>query len=167
MKTKNSKKIIEEFHNHEPKYRRENREIIETFKVPPNKIFPLLCPVREADWIPEWDCELIYTDSGYAEEKCVFRTKEKNFHDRGTWTFTDYKKNEYVKYVELTQDIIKHGEINLIEKEDGGTIMSWKTTLTALSEIGNEKIEKILSNQDRHPITELLRYYLKHRKAKS
>lgn len=40
----------------------------------PEAIFPLLCPVREFDWIPTWDCDLVYTGSGIAEEGCVFRT---------------------------------------------------------------------------------------------
>jgi hypothetical protein len=26
---------------------------------PPEKVFPLLCPVREADWVPGWQYRLI------------------------------------------------------------------------------------------------------------
>lgn len=38
------------------------------------QIFPLLCPIREYDWIENWSCDLIYSDSGFAECDCVFRT---------------------------------------------------------------------------------------------
>jgi hypothetical protein len=29
----------------------------------PNAVFPLLCPVREYEWIESWKCDLIYSDS--------------------------------------------------------------------------------------------------------
>jgi len=39
-------------------------------------VFPLLCPVKEDDWIDGWAdvCTIVYTDSGIAEEACVFET---------------------------------------------------------------------------------------------
>ena len=46
------------------------------FTVPasPGQVFPLLCPVREYEWLPHWRCELLHSASGVAEEDCVFRT---------------------------------------------------------------------------------------------
>lgn len=41
---------------------------------PPAEVFPLLCPVREADWIEGWDPIAVFTDSGVAEPDCVFIT---------------------------------------------------------------------------------------------
>jgi hypothetical protein len=43
----------------------------------PAKVFPLLCPVREADWIEGWDPILVVTSSGVAERDCVFTTAAK------------------------------------------------------------------------------------------
>jgi len=40
----------------------------------PAAVFPLLCPVREADWIEGWDPPLVITSSGLAEADCVFTT---------------------------------------------------------------------------------------------
>ena len=37
-------------------------------------VFPLLCPVREADWIEGWNPSWVVTDSGVAEPDCVFIT---------------------------------------------------------------------------------------------
>jgi hypothetical protein len=37
-------------------------------------IFPLLCPKREEEWIPGWECEVIFSNSGYNEENAIFRT---------------------------------------------------------------------------------------------
>jgi len=41
---------------------------------PPDAVFPLLCPVREADWIEGWDPALVVSGSGFAEPDCVFVT---------------------------------------------------------------------------------------------
>lgn len=40
----------------------------------PEAVFPLLCPVREAEWIQGWDPILVITSSGVAEADCVFTT---------------------------------------------------------------------------------------------
>jgi len=40
----------------------------------PSVVFPLLCPVREADWVEGWDPLSVVTHSGVAEPDCVFVT---------------------------------------------------------------------------------------------
>jgi hypothetical protein len=40
----------------------------------PETVFPLLCPVREQDWVPGWDPELVLSESGLAEQECLFVT---------------------------------------------------------------------------------------------
>jgi hypothetical protein len=45
-----------------------------TVPAPPERVFPLLCPILEYKWIPGWRCELLHSVSGVAEEDCVFRT---------------------------------------------------------------------------------------------
>ena len=42
----------------------------------PQRVFPLLCPVREADWIDGWDPALVVSASGVAERDCVFVTPD-------------------------------------------------------------------------------------------
>lgn len=39
-----------------------------------DQVFPLLCPVREVDWIEGWDPPLVISVSGVAEPDCVFTT---------------------------------------------------------------------------------------------
>jgi hypothetical protein len=43
----------------------------------PSKVFQLLCPVREADWIDGWKPILVLSNSGVAEPDCVFITDAK------------------------------------------------------------------------------------------
>ena len=50
-------------------------EYTQTNPASPEKVFPLLCPVREADWIPGWRYKLIYSESGVAELGCIFTTE--------------------------------------------------------------------------------------------
>lgn len=40
----------------------------------PARVFPLFCPVREADWIEGWDPISVWSESGVAEPDCVFTT---------------------------------------------------------------------------------------------
>ncbi len=54
--------------------KRVSHEYTQTNDAPPDKVFPLLCPVREAEWVPGWKYRLIYSESGVAEDGCVFAT---------------------------------------------------------------------------------------------
>jgi hypothetical protein len=53
---------------------RVTRTYTQRLAAPPDAVFPLLCPVREADWIPGWDPRLVVSNSGVAEADCVFVT---------------------------------------------------------------------------------------------
>ena len=75
MNTIKSNALVKEFQKKTNKARRKVQNYKGTFSASPEKLFPLLCPARECDWIQGWDCELIYTDSGYAEDNCVFQTR--------------------------------------------------------------------------------------------
>ena len=46
----------------------------QTIDAPPAVVFPLLCPVREAEWLAGWRFTMIYSASGVVEEGAVFAT---------------------------------------------------------------------------------------------
>ena len=54
--------------------RRVTRTFTQHLAAEPSRGFPLLCPVREADWIEGWDPVLVWSASGVAERDCVFVT---------------------------------------------------------------------------------------------
>jgi hypothetical protein len=54
--------------------RHTTRTFTQTISAPPDRVFPLLCPVRESEWLDGWKAEVLRSESGYAEEGCVFRT---------------------------------------------------------------------------------------------
>ncbi len=68
----------------------------------PTETFPLLCPVREADWIDGWaeHCTLVRTASGIAERGCVFLTSNRGRPDV-TWVCTRYEPDRLVEYVQV------------------------------------------------------------------
>ena len=42
----------------------------------PDEVLPLLCPVREVEWVPGWLPRLVLSGSGVAERDCVFITPD-------------------------------------------------------------------------------------------
>jgi hypothetical protein len=67
----------------------------------PSKVFPLLCPVREADWIDGWHPVLVLSNSGVAEPDCVFVTDAK-VHD-AIWYITRHDPTRYlVEMIKIT-----------------------------------------------------------------
>lgn len=76
-----------------------------TFDVsaPPEQVFPLLCPVREYDWIATWECEMVHSESGVAEEDCVFRTR---FRDEPmTWIVSRYEPPTRIEFSCVVPDL--------------------------------------------------------------
>ena len=67
------------------------RSYIQHIGAPPDAVFPLLCPVREGEWLEGWaeGCEVIWSASGLAEPGCVFRTTELG-HPETIWIITDH-----------------------------------------------------------------------------
>lgn len=54
---------------------RASHSYVQRLLAPPGEVFPLLCPVREADWLEGWDPLEVWSRSGVAESDCVFVTK--------------------------------------------------------------------------------------------
>ena len=59
---------------------------------PPHIVFPLLCPVRESEWLDDWVCSMIHSRSGIAEKGCIFQTNFNNH--KQTWIITEHNKSE-------------------------------------------------------------------------
>lgn len=56
------------------KPRRVSRTFTQKLVAKPERVFPLLCPVREVDWASDWDPIDVWSDSGLVEVDCVFTT---------------------------------------------------------------------------------------------
>lgn len=69
----------------------------------PAAVFPLLCPVREADWIEGWDPLLVISSSGLAEPDCVFTTSAEPH--TAVWYVTRHEPVEFVEMVRIMPEV--------------------------------------------------------------
>ena len=161
MDTHRSEKIVKTYLEQKGRPKRKELEFSGTIKAKAKEIFPLLCPVREGDWVKNWTCDMIYSESGVAEEKCVFRTTDANPHHTGLWTFTEYEKNRRIAFVRLEKNIISHTRIDLSENGDGTTTGTWDVSVTALNEKGNRKVGKMKGGtRPTGPVVPMIEHYL-------
>ena len=111
-------------------------------KAPPEKIFPLLCPVREKEWVEGWNPSVIYSSSGYAERDCIFFTPDGD--SEAIWVVIHYDPENYtIEFVKVTPGITA-GRIRIELRNDSGkgTIAEVTYMYTALSERGRTFIEQ-------------------------
>lgn len=70
----------------------------------PSIVFPLLCPVREVDWIEGWNPELVISQSGVAELDCVFVTAASSTN--AIWYITKHEPSDcFVEMIKITPGV--------------------------------------------------------------
>jgi len=113
--------------------RRMERGATMTLNATPVNVFPLLCPVREYDWIPHWRCNVLHSASGVAEKDCVFSTE---FPERGreVWICTRYEAPRAIEYVRWSdRGMLTRLTLTLAEDGPGRTQLLWNSARFALS----------------------------------
>lgn len=119
---------------------RVTHEYTQTNCAPPATVFPLLCPVREADWVPGWKYRLIYSQSGFAEAGCVFITEENN--REATWIVTEYDPAAFrIVFVWVNPGMVATQIYISLEPSAGNTRAHVRYTYTGLSPEGNREVE--------------------------
>ena len=112
------------------------------------EVFPLLCPVRESEWIEGWEYEMLYSLSGYAEKDCVFSTPYHN--DLSTiWQITQYDPINYaLEFVRFTQgELIVKINISLKSIDQLTTKSIIQYQYTGLNETQNSYINSTLEEE--------------------
>ena len=70
----------------------------------PSLVFPLLCPVREKNWIEGWDPLLVVSQSGVAEPDCIFVTAASP--DDAIWYITRHEPADgFVEMLKITPQV--------------------------------------------------------------
>lgn len=113
----------------------------QTVHAEPEAIFPLLCPVLEYDWVPGWDCRLVYTESGVAEPGCVFQTDKPGDGGVDTWVVSHYEPDKRIEFVRVNRLRTIQYDIHLEPAGDGSTRLLWEQTITALDEAGDRHVD--------------------------
>ncbi len=111
----------------------------------PERVFPLLCPVREADWVPGWQYRLIYSESGMAEHGCVFITPNEDGSE-ATWVVTDYNPASFrIAFAWVNPGLVTAQiRISLSRSAEapGNSSALIRYTYTGLSVEGNREVER-------------------------
>lgn len=109
----------------------------------PEKVFPLLCPVREAEWIPGWQYRLIYSRSGVVEADCVFATPNEDGSEM-TWVVTEYDAaKSFIGFVWVNPGLVAAQiQIQLEAQSSDRTLVHIQYTYTGLSAAGNAEVDR-------------------------
>ncbi len=136
MNTERSDKFAKEWAGKAKPLKRATVSMERTFSTSPERLFRLLCPTTELDWIPGWHCDLLHSQSGYAEYNAVFRTDF--FGPEEIWICTRYEPNKAIEYSRTAEDVCMKLDIGLTDNCDGTVTGRWVTTASALNEEGNK-----------------------------
>jgi len=114
----------------------------------PEVVFPLLCPVREKDWIDGWDYKMIFSKSGLIEKGCVFSTPHHG-NEETIWYVTEHDTVNYkLEFVRVTpnEETVKIN-IHLEDNGNGTTSSNITYQYTALNESKNSWIKEKLDSE--------------------
>lgn len=123
--------------------KRITHQFTQTNSALPERVFPLLCPVRESDWVPGWQYRMIYSRSGVAESGCVFITPNEDGSET-TWLVTEYDPTAFkIAFAWITAGLVAAQiHIRLEATSSHETATHIRYTYTGLSEQGNRKAER-------------------------
>lgn len=105
---------------------------------PVSEVFPLLCPVREKEWVDGWDADVLHSTSGFAELGCVFIGRAGT--TVGSYLVTRYEPDKLIEFAVHYGPVLEHMSIR-VEAAKDGTDLHWTKTFTAISAAGNAWIE--------------------------
>jgi hypothetical protein len=109
----------------------------------PEQLFPLLCPVREYEWIDSWQCEVIYSNAGVAELDCVFKTNFPGDGPEDTWVVSRYEPPLLIEFVRINTLRTIRFNLSLKRNDDGTTSLVWTQIFTGLTSQGDELIRDL------------------------
>ena len=127
------------------KPRRVKHSYTQSIKGTPGQIFPLLCPVREADWIPGWATDWVISSSGVAEQGCMFQTPSRpgSGEAASIWVITRHDADAYeVEMFKVTPGFtIGKLQVSMSVQSDTLTNVTIAYEFTSLGQLGDTYLE--------------------------
>lgn len=112
-------------------------------KAPPANVFPLLCPLREHEWIPTWKAEILYSQSGHAELDCTFTT-DSPAEGKRIWICTRYEPDCVISYTSYSEaGYVMCLDITLRPVGNNFTEVTWLRRFVATSMSGQDWISAL------------------------
>lgn len=119
---------------------RVSRTYIQHLVAEPSRVFPLLCPVREAEWIEGWDPVAVWSDSGLAEPDCVFVTAADG--QDAIWFVTRHEPTQgLVEMLKVTPGVTACKLSIRLDRDPVGTAASVTYCYTSLGPAGDEFLD--------------------------
>jgi hypothetical protein len=112
-----------------------------TLPAPPEQVFPLLCPIREREWIEGWKAKTVHSASGVAEPGALFRTR---IEVGELWVTSRYEPCTVVEYT-----IVARGQLVLVLtlslRAEGDRATRWRIerTYTAIGWLGRRRVRAL------------------------
>jgi len=144
--------------------KRINRVFQTKLSAPPKQVFPLLCPLREYEWIPQWQCEIIYSESGGAELGCVFSTKFDEEYGKEVWVVSQYEPDSNITFVRIGPVRSTRYQVEL-QPQGSGSIITWRQEISSLNDQGTPLLEaysQVKFSAIMEPLNKMLEHYLQH-----
>jgi len=107
-----------------------------------DQVFPLLCPVREGEWVKDWRPKLVISESGVAEPGCIFVTP--GIPEDALWLMTVHDPVDHrLEILKIIPGMVI-GTINVALAADGESACTADITYayTALSEHGKRALKE-------------------------
>ncbi len=110
----------------------------------PSRVFPLLCPVREYEWIDGWECQVVHTESGVVEEGCIFIT-DRAPEGKTIWVTAIHDPvARRVGFVRVTPDShVSRMDLSVADEGGGHASVTVRYCFTALNERGQSVLAHI------------------------
>lgn len=120
---------------------RVTRRYTQQLNAPPDQVFPLLCPVRESEWVNGWHPRLVATESGLAELDCVFVTP--SGPQEAIWVITRYEPETHlIEIVKVIPGIVVGKIVIQLAVAPGGSTAEISYGFTALGPDGDRVVNE-------------------------
>ena len=123
------------------KPRRVTRSYTQSLIAGPDEVFPLLCPVREAEWVNGWHPRVVITKSGLAEPDCVFVTAAGP--QDAIWLMTEHDPRHHrLEIIKVIPGIVV-GRIKIqLAAVDDGSVAKISYSFTSLGQDGDRVVRE-------------------------
>lgn len=118
------------------------RSYTQAVNATPEEIFPLLCPVREAEWLDGWQYTMLFSKSGLAEQGAVFSTPSGGEPDT-IWIVSKHDvQSQVVEFARVTPGSrVSTLTIGIRGKDDRSSHVDIVYTFTGITSEGNDFID--------------------------
>ncbi len=126
------------------KARHITKEYRQTIHALPDRVFPLLCPVLEAEWLDGWQYTMIYSRSGLVKEGAVFTTPRGGEPDT-VWVVTKHDPSnlrvEFTRFTYQSRTCVL--KIRVRKRDEKSSYVDIAYTYTGISAAGNRFIDAL------------------------